>query len=434
MKRSLLWCLAGLMLVSFAGCKRAPDAGAAAAAAAPAADAAAPAAAPAADAAAPAADAADAADAAAAAPAAIPAPSDVAAPPADAVKTESGLAYKKLTANEAGRAIVSSDLVRLHYTGWTTDGKMFDSSLTENTPVVFTPENLIPGMKEGLLLSKVGEKVRVWIPQDLAYQGRPGAPEGMLVFDFDILDVVTPVMPPKDVPSDATQLTGGISYRIVKTEAGAQTVSENDIVSLDFTGWTQTDGVRFQSSLEMPEKLMAPVSSLFPGWKAVIPNTHKGDVVQMWIPQELGIDPEGAQLKGTLIFEVTVANVTKMPTAPADVAAPGSDTQKTASGIASRILTPGTGTEHPKATSTVVVNYTGWTTNGEMFDTSIISGKPATFPLNHVIPGWTEAVQLMVKGEKRIVWIPEELAYKGQEGAPQGMLVFEIELLDILPE
>ena len=132
MKRSLLWCLAGLMLVSFAGCKRAPDAGAAAA---PAAAPAAPAAAPAADAAAPAADAAaPAGAAAAAAPAAIPAPSDVAAPPADAVKTESGLAYKKLTANEAGRAIVSSDLVRLHYTGWTTDGKMFDSSLTETTP------------------------------------------------------------------------------------------------------------------------------------------------------------------------------------------------------------------------------------------------------------------------------------------------------------
>jgi peptidylprolyl isomerase len=65
-----------------------------------------------------------------------------------------------------------------------------------------------------------------------------------------------------------------------------------------------------------------------------------------------------------------------------------------------------------------------------MFDSSVARGEPIEFALNQVIPGWTEAVQLMVVGEKRIVWIPEELAYKGQPGAPAGMLVFEIELLD----
>ena len=69
-----------------------------------------------------------------------------------------------------------------------------------------------------------------------------------------------------------------------------------------------------------------------------------------------------------------------------------------------------------------------------MFDSSIARDKPIEFGLDQVIAGWTEAVQLMVPGEKRLVWIPEELAYKGQPGAPAGMLVFEIELIDIVSD
>ena len=91
----------------------------------------------------------------------------------------------------------------------------------------------------------------------------------------------------------------------------------------------------------------------------------------------------------------------------------------------------GTGKKHPAATSRVEVHYTGWTTDGKMFDSSVTRGQPASFPLGRVIPGWTEGVQLMVEGEKRRFWIPEELAYKGRPG-PQGMLVFDVELLKIL--
>ena len=66
-----------------------------------------------------------------------------------------------------------------------------------------------------------------------------------------------------------------------------------------------------------------------------------------------------------------------------------------------------------------------------MFDSSVMRKQPATFPLNRVIPGWTEGVQLMVVGETRRLWIPEELAYKGRPGAPAGMLVFDVELISI---
>ncbi|HEY3668613.1 MAG TPA: FKBP-type peptidyl-prolyl cis-trans isomerase, partial [Polyangiaceae bacterium] len=114
--------------------------------------------------------------------------------------------------------------------------------------------------------------------------------------------------------------------------------------------------------------------------------------------------------------------------------APPANAKKTASGLAYRVLTPGTGKVHPTATSRVTVHYSGWTTDGKMFDSSVARGEPATFPLNGVVKGWTEGVQLMVVGEKTRFWLPPALGYgdKPQRpGAPSGMLVFDIELLNI---
>jgi len=66
-----------------------------------------------------------------------------------------------------------------------------------------------------------------------------------------------------------------------------------------------------------------------------------------------------------------------------------------------------------------------------MFDSSVAKGRPATFGLDEVIDGWTEGLQMMVEGEKRRFWIPGRLAYDGKPGRPQGMLVFDIELIRI---
>jgi FKBP-type peptidyl-prolyl cis-trans isomerase len=119
--------------------------------------------------------------------------------------------------------------------------------------------------------------------------------------------------------------------------------------------------------------------------------------------------------------------------APPDVAKPPADAEKTASGLASKVLQPGTGTARPKAEDFVTVHYTGWTTDGKMFDSSHARGAASTFPVTRVIKGWGEGVQLMTSGEKRRLWIPQELAYAGQAGRPQGMLVFDVELVDIVP-
>ncbi len=117
--------------------------------------------------------------------------------------------------------------------------------------------------------------------------------------------------------------------------------------------------------------------------------------------------------------------------APADVATPPADAATTSSGLTTRVQQPGSGTRHPGATSRVRVHYTGWTTDGKMFDSSVARNEPISFGLNQVISGWTEGVQLMVEGEKRRLWIPEKLAYRGQPGAPKGMLVFDVELIRI---
>ncbi len=244
----------------------------------------------------------------------LPAPADVAAPPADAQTTASGLAWKVLQPG-TGQAHPSAEAkVKVHYTGWTTDGKMFDSSVKRGSPATFPLSGVIAGWTEGLQLMVVGEKARFWIPEALAYQGRPGKPAGMLVFDVELLEITEPPTP-----------------------------------------------------LPPPE----------------------------------------------------------------DVAAPPKDARKTKSGLAYKVLQKGTGTEKPTASSTVSVHYTGWTTDGKMFDSSVVRGKPSSFPLNRVIAGWTEGLQLMVVGEKTRFWIPVELAYQNKPGRPAGMLVFDVELLEI---
>ena len=119
---------------------------------------------------------------------------------------------------------------------------------------------------------------------------------------------------------------------------------------------------------------------------------------------------------------------------PPDVKAPPADAKTSLSGLAWKVLKPGTGTERPGSLSTVTVHYSGWTTEGKLFDSSVARGEPATFALNEVIKGWTEGVRMMVVGEKRRFWIPGYLAYAnggGPPGVSRGMLVFEIELIAI---
>jgi peptidylprolyl isomerase len=159
-----------------------------------------------------------------------------------------------------------------------------------------------------------------------------------------------------------------------------------------------------------------------------------GERRRLWIPEELAYKGQPGRPAGMLVFDIELLDISETPTAPIvppDVDRPPADAERRPSGLASKVIRPGTGSERPKASSTVTVHYSGWTTDGKMFDSSVTRGQPISFALSNVIPGWTEGVQLMVVGEKRRFWIPESLAYKGQPGAPAGMLVFDVELIAI---
>ncbi|MBM4345499.1 MAG: FKBP-type peptidyl-prolyl cis-trans isomerase [Deltaproteobacteria bacterium] len=116
--------------------------------------------------------------------------------------------------------------------------------------------------------------------------------------------------------------------------------------------------------------------------------------------------------------------------APVDVAGPPADAVRAPSGLAYKILRPGDGAL-ASAESTVSVHYAGWTTDGNLFDSSIPRAEALTIGLHQVIEGWRQGVAGMKTGEIRRLWIPEKMAYGGREGAPKGMLVFDVELLRV---
>ena len=368
-------------------------------------------------------------------PNAIPAPADVASAPADAQTTASGLASKVITPG-SGEHPREWDKVTVHYTGWTTDGNMFDSSETRKEPATFALNQVIAGWTEGLQLMAPGEKRRFWIPEKLAYQGQPGAPAGTLVFDVQLLSVEKLPDPPKapaDVaapPADAEKTASGLASKVIKKGNGKDKPQASDTVKVHYSGWT-TDGKLFDSSVSRNEPATFPLDRIIKGWSEGLQLMSVGETRRLWIPKELAYNDRPGRPQGMLVFDIELLDILT-PKTPADVAAPPKDAAKTASGLASKVLKKGTGKDHPSATSVVKVDYSGWTTDGKMFDSSITRGEPAEFPLNQVIPGWTEGVQLMVEGEKRRFWIPEALAYKGQAGAPAGMLVFDVELLKIV--
>jgi FKBP-type peptidyl-prolyl cis-trans isomerase len=122
-------------------------------------------------------------------PEAPPVPDDVASPPADSETTASGLATKLLRAGEGDQRPTASDTVEVHYSGWTIDGVLFDSSVTRGETIEFGLRQVIAGWTEGVQLMTVGESRRLWIPEDLAYQGQPGSPAGMLVFDVELISI-----------------------------------------------------------------------------------------------------------------------------------------------------------------------------------------------------------------------------------------------------
>lgn len=259
------------------------------------------------------------AKAAAQAPRAMPAPADVAAPPANAERTTSGLASVVLQPGGGGEHPTLRDRVKVHYTGWTADGKMFDSSVVRNRPAEFGVTGVIKGWTEGLQLMTKGEKRRFWIPAELAYgdNPRPGAPRGQLTFDVELIDIMTPPPPPevpKDVaapPASAKKTASGLRYRVLSAGSGKVHPAPKDRVKVHYTGWTP-DGKMFDSSVMRGQPATFGVSQVIKGWVEGLQLMVEGEKARLWIPSDLAYGDKPANPNapaGPLVFDVELIDI-----------------------------------------------------------------------------------------------------------------------------
>ena len=373
----------------------------------------------------------------------VPPPFDLKTPPADAVKTASGLVYKKLVTNDAGTAPLRNDTVMINYTGWhQTTGETFFTNIKRGTPMPLNLSTTAPGFTEAMQLLKKGEKAILWLPPSIGYKGTPSGTPETLVYEVELVDIIPAPPIPADIaapPANALTLPkSGAKYEIVHPATGTEKAHSWDTVTYNYTAWDAANGRMFETTemKKKPAKLQPFKQSAT--MEEVLTTMSAGERIRFWASADkmsLSGRPLPSMPQGTVCYELELLTIepgVQPPPVPPDVAKPPADAKKTAKGTFYKLLSAGApGGVHPKTTESVKVNYTGWTTDGRMFDSSVIRKEPAEFSLQGVIQGWTDGIPQMVVGDKMRFWIPEELAYKGQPGRPQGMLVFDVELLEI---
>jgi FKBP-type peptidyl-prolyl cis-trans isomerase len=248
----------------------------------------------------------------------------------------------------------------------------------------------------------------------------------------------------------------GLQYRIIEEGAGTSPTAD-DFVEVHYAG-RLIDGTTFDSSYDRDATEIFPAGRLIKGWTEALTMMKPGAKWELVIPAELGYGERGAgdDIPGgaTLVFDIELMGIRNAEDAKAhqqarmeklieqvkaDSAAfltenaEKDGVQTTASGLQFKVLEEGTG-KSPAATDTVTVHYAGRLINGAEFDSSYSRGEPIDFPLNGVIKGWTEGVQLMKEGAKYEFYIPPELGY-GARGTrnipPHAALIFVVELISV---
>lgn len=244
-------------------------------------------------------------------PGAIPAPPDVSAPPADAQRTASGLATKVLQPGTGTARPGPQDGVTVHYTGWRAeDGQMFDSSVSRGEPTTFTVDGVIAGWTEALQLMVEGEKRRLWIPANLAYEGNPRGPQGMLVFDVELLGVWALAAPANvsAAPADAERSSSGLAWTVLRAGTGTRRPSASDTVEAHYVGWRAEDGERFDTSITRGRPLRMPVGRVIPGWQEGLQLMVEGEKRRFWIPASLAYEGRPGP-QGMLVFDVELLRI-----------------------------------------------------------------------------------------------------------------------------
>jgi peptidylprolyl isomerase len=202
-------------------------------------------------------------------------------------------------------------------------------------------------------------------------------------------------------------------------------------VRVHYNGWT-SGGKLVDSSFKKGRASIFILDDLIAGLSEGIQLMSAGDTMRFWIPPALAQGEAAAG--GPLVYQVELLAVIRAPDPPppAELAAPPKDAVKSTSGLAWKVLRFGEGFARPGTESIVALRFSGWTAaDGKWRDTNFARPIPSVFPVKDLVAGWAEGIVLMTPGEKRRFWIPGELAYKGQAGKPQGMVVYDLELVEI---
>jgi FKBP-type peptidyl-prolyl cis-trans isomerase len=344
--------------------------------------------------------------------------------------TDSGLQWGVLKKGSDQPSPTADDAVEVHYTGWLTDGTKFDSSRDRGSPAKFPLRNVIKGWTEGLQLMSPGARFKFVIPGDLGY-GAAGSPpkipaNATLVFDVELLKVVRmPKMRPAN--PDAQKTTeSGIKYEVVAPGSGPECGAANGL-SLRYAIW-KAEGQLVECSEQNDNHYLSGTLETLdvPFLKELMKSCKQGEIVRAEVPRA-----QFPNIGSDTVWELEVMSITTLPEFrmpdPAKIVT-------TQSGLQYEVIHMGSG-DSPKATDTVSANYTGWLTDGKMFDSSHARGAPTEFALNRVIKGWTEGLQLMKPGGTFLFVIPPELGY-GPRGAGEKIpanatLVFLVELVSV---
>jgi peptidylprolyl isomerase len=236
--------------------------------------------------------------------------------------TASGLKYSVLKAGAPdGKSPKANDKVKVHYSGWLTDGTLFDSSVVRGQPIEFQLTQVIPGWTEGVQLMTPGARFKFTIPPELAYgaRGQRGIPpNSTLVFEVELLSFTEgpkPLPVPEFTPIDESKLTAtasGLKYKVIKEGEGAPPVPGKR-VSVHYAGWL-TDGKSFDSSYPRGEPLKFGVGGgVIPGWTEAVQLMKPGSIYLVVIPPGLAygaagrppVIPENA----TLVFQMELVKI-----------------------------------------------------------------------------------------------------------------------------
>jgi len=242
--------------------------------------------------------------------------------------------------------------------------------------------------------------------------------------------------PPEDVaapPPDAEKTASGLASKVLREGTGDRHPDANDMVAAHFIGWTP-DGTKFRSSYDQnDDPVVFYLDRVFPGWQEGVQLMVVGEKRRLWIPGELAPQNPKSGPTGPVVFDLELVGLRPVPNPPESLVEPPEEAEPTGSGSYTLVLEEGQGTEKPAADSVVLAHFTGWGADGRTFDSTVYRGRPTAFPLDKVLAPFADAVRQMVVGEKRLIWLPGNIAAGQWPSAPPGPLVFEVLVLRIMP-